>query len=77
MQIRQLPSRDTPGHWKLLPTNCGKKKVYLHYCDVSDAAGTRTMAVQTFCRLWQQLLPFVVTMRLATATATAGVVKRG
>ena len=64
-----LPGR-TPGHWKtdvkLLPTNCSKKKVYQHYCDASDAAGTRKVAVQTFRRLWQQLLPFVVTMRPAT-----------
>ena len=64
-----LPGR-TPGHWKtdvkLLPTNCTKKKVYLQYCDATDAAGTRKVAVQTFRRLWQQLLPFVVTMRPAT-----------
>ena len=64
-----LPGR-TPGPWKtdvkLLPTNCTKKKVYLQYCDATDAAGTRKVAVQTFRRLWQQLLPFVVTMRPAT-----------
>ena len=64
-----LPGR-TPGHWKtdvkLLPTNCTKKKVYMQYCDATDAAGTRKVVVQAFCRLWQQLLSFVVTMRPAT-----------
>ena len=51
---------------KLLPTNCTKKTVFMQYCSAVDAAGTRKVALRTFRRLWQQLLPFVVTMRPAT-----------
>ena len=51
---------------KLLPTNCTKKKVYTLNCDASGPTGTRKVAVQTFRRLWQQLLPLVVTMRPPT-----------
>ena len=64
-----LPGR-TPGHWKsdvkLLPTNCSKKTVYTQYCRAVDVAGTRKVALRTFRRLWQQLLPFIATMRPAT-----------
>ena len=64
-----LPGR-TPGHWKsdvkLLPTNCSKKTVYTQYCRAVDVAGTRKVVLWTFRRLWQQLLPFIATMRLAT-----------
>ena len=64
-----LPGR-TPGHWKtdvkLLPTKCMKKTVYTQYCCAVAVAGTRKVSLRTFWRLWQQLLPFVVTMRPAT-----------
>ena len=64
-----LPGR-TPHHWKydvkLLPTNCTKTKVYQLYCVATYAAGTRKVSLRTFQRLWQQLLPFIATMRPAT-----------
>lgn len=69
-----LPGR-TPGHWKtdvkLLPTNCTKKTVYTQYCCAVDAASTRKVSQRTFRRLWQQLLPFVTTMRPAGVTKLA------
>ena len=60
----------TLGHWKsdvkLLPTNCTKETVYVQYCGSVDAASTRKVTLQTFRRLWHQLLPFIMTMRPAT-----------
>ena len=64
-----LPGR-TPGHWKtdvkLLPSNCSKKKVYDSYCAACEFSGVRKVALRTFRLLWQQLVPYVTTMRPAT-----------
>ncbi|RUS68705.1 hypothetical protein EGW08_023532 [Elysia chlorotica] len=64
-----LPGR-TPHHWRadvrLLPTNCTKKTVYDTYVTSCAASGVRVVAYRTFTRLWQELLPFITTMRPAT-----------
>ena len=48
-----------------------KKTVYTQYCCAVDAASTRKVSQRTFRRLWQQLLPFVTTMRPAGVTKLA------
>ena len=64
-----VPGR-TPYHWKdnvrLLPTNCTKKVVYDQYKTAAVSAQIRAVAYGTFRRIWQEALPFIVTMRPAT-----------
>ncbi|XP_035246446.1 uncharacterized protein LOC118212563 [Anguilla anguilla] len=60
----------TPRHWKadvkLLPTNCSKRTVCEQYCAAVENAGMQMVTLRTFRRIWQQLVPFVSTMRPAT-----------
>ncbi|KAK3794639.1 hypothetical protein RRG08_003784 [Elysia crispata] len=64
-----LPGR-TPHHWvtntRLLPTNCTKHLVYTAYADSFTGADDTKVSERSFNRLWQDLLPFISTMKPAT-----------
>ena len=61
-----LPGR-TPHHWvtntRLLPTNCTKHLVYTACADSFTGADDTKVSERSFNRLWQDLLPFMSTMK--------------
>ena len=42
------------------------QSVWLHYKAACDAAGLRIVALNTFCTLWRNTLPFVTVMKPMT-----------
>ena len=66
-----LPGRQPYG-WKtdckLLPTNCTKKHVHSLYMQTvtDEQSENRPVHYTTFCRLWNELTPFVTNLKPAT-----------
>jgi len=51
---------------KLLPSNLTKHGFWRTYTDICVSKGKPSMGRSKFCDLWNQLCPFIVTMRPAT-----------
>ncbi|XP_064390673.1 uncharacterized protein LOC135338462 isoform X2 [Halichondria panicea] len=64
-----LPGR-VPGYSssdiKLLPSSTSKRCIWKLYIEAMGKEESRAAAYRTFCRLWQQLLPYLVLMKPMT-----------
>ena len=64
-----LPGR-VPGYSssdiKLLPSSTSKRCIWKLYKEAMGEEESRAAAYRTFCRLWQQLLPYLVLMKPMT-----------